>query len=117
MTIGEVLRRFWAVLWLRCSHCMRGPVYAGFFRMHERCPVCGIQHEREHGFFLMAIVFGYGFYLLVLMPLLMWLYQLRVSLWQFVIAITVLSIALIPPVFHYARVIWLHIDEVLDPRL
>ena len=91
-------------------------MYAGLFRMHERCPVCGIQYEREHGYFLMAIVFGYAFYLLVLMPLLVWLYRLEVTLGQFVIIITVVSVALIPPVFHYARVLWLHIDEVLDPR-
>jgi uncharacterized protein (DUF983 family) len=116
ITINELLRRFWAVLWLRCSHCLRGPVYEGVFQMYERCPVCGIQYEREHGFFLMAIVFGYFFYLAVLMPLSIWLYRMRVPMLSFVIVITVVSIVLIPPVFHYARVIWLHIDEVLDPR-
>jgi uncharacterized protein (DUF983 family) len=116
ITITELWRRVWAVLRLRCSYCMRGPVYAGFFRMYERCPVCGIQHEREHGYFLMAIVFGYFFYLAVLMPLSIWLYRIRLPMWQFVTVITVVSIVLIPPVFHYARVLWLHIDEVLDPR-
>ena len=116
ISASELWRRFWAVLWLRCSHCLRGPVYAGLFRMHERCPVCGIQHEREHGYFLMAIVFGYFFYLAVLMPLSIWLYRMETPIWQFVVVITVVSVVLIPPVFHYARVLWLHIDEVLDPR-
>lgn len=112
----NLLNRFIAVLRLRCSHCLRGPVFARLFKMYETCPVCGIQHEREHGFFLMSIVMGYFIYLAVLLPLSIWVYQARWPIWQYILLITVLSVVMITPVFHYARVIWLHIDEVLDPR-
>jgi hypothetical protein len=84
--------------------------------MHHRCPVCGIQYEREQGYFVMAIFIGYCLYLLLLIPLCFWLYTLGLPILQIMAAIVVFSILLIAPVFHYARVIWLHIDEVLSPH-
>jgi uncharacterized protein (DUF983 family) len=106
-----------AILLLHCSHCLQSPVFYGLFKMFEICPVCGIRHEREQGFFTMAIFIGYCFYFAILLPLTFWLYWLGLPLWQIMVAIVITSLVLIIPVFHYARVVWLHIDEVLSPRL
>jgi uncharacterized protein (DUF983 family) len=109
-------RRLGAILLLRCSHCLQGRVFYGLFKMRERCPVCGIQFEREQGYFTMAIFIGYCFYWVLLIPLAYGLYLLGLPLWQLMAIIIFLSIVLIPPVFHYARVVWLHIDEILSPH-
>ncbi len=108
--------RLLAIVRLRCSHCWQNPVFAGVFNMHETCPVCGIKHEREEGFFMMSVFIGYCFYFVLLIPLAIWLYLLGLPLWQFMVAITLVSVVLMTPIFHYARVVWLHVDEWLDPR-
>lgn len=108
--------RLLAILRLRCSHCWQSPVFAGVFNMHETCTVCGIKHEREEGFFMMSVFIGYCFYFVLLIPLAIWLYLWGLPLWQFMVVITLVSVVLMAPIFHYARVVWLHIDEWLDPR-
>jgi uncharacterized protein (DUF983 family) len=40
----------------RCPLCGSGGLFAGWFRMRERCPGCGYLFEREEGFFLGAYV-------------------------------------------------------------
>jgi len=108
--------RLVAILLLRCPHCLQGRVFYGLFKMHETCPVCGIQYDREEGYFTMAIFVGYCFYLVLLIPLAFWLYRQGLPLWQLMAIVIVVSIALILPVFRYARVVWLHIDELLSPH-
>jgi uncharacterized protein (DUF983 family) len=47
---------------LRCPHCGRGRVLESWFRMRERCPVCGIRTARgEDDFMLGAMVFNIAF--------------------------------------------------------
>jgi uncharacterized protein (DUF983 family) len=47
---------------LRCPHCGRGRVVESWFRMRERCPVCGIRTARgEDDFMLGAMVFNIAF--------------------------------------------------------
>src|SRR5438045_9146589 len=45
---------------LRCPRCGRSPLYAGWFRMHERCAACGLRYEREQGYFVGAIYINYA---------------------------------------------------------
>lgn len=42
-------------LLLRCPNCGKSPMFHGLLKMHERCPVCSIQFEREPGYFTGAI--------------------------------------------------------------
>lgn len=111
-----MLKRLAAILLLRCSHCLTEGVFSAVFQMRPTCPVCHIKHEREEGFFMMAVFIGYCIYFVLLIPLSVYLYFRQIPTWQFVGIITVASVLLIFPTFHYARVIWLHVDEVLDPR-
>jgi len=47
---------------LRCPHCGRGRIVATWFRMRERCPVCGIRTARgEEDLMLGAMVFNIAF--------------------------------------------------------
>jgi len=40
---------------LRCPVCGKGKLFCGFFKMNERCPVCGLVYEREVGYFSSAM--------------------------------------------------------------
>ncbi len=55
--VGRIVGR---ALRLRCPRCGRSPLYARYFRMHERCVACGLRYEREQGFFVGAIYINYA---------------------------------------------------------
>ena len=84
--------------------------------MNETCPHCGILFQREHGYFLNALFIGYVLDVFVFAAAFSLLYLIGVeSFLAFMLAIVVLLLA-IPFVFRYARVLWMHIDEIVDPR-
>ena len=64
----------------------------------------------------MSVFIGYVMYGVVLAPVALALYFMQVPMQTSFIIMGALIVLLIPPVFMYARVIWLHIDELLDPR-
>ena len=105
-----------AILRRRCSHCREGNIFQGLWRMNETCPECGIRFEREQGYWMVSVFLGYVLYGVVLIPLTLALYfkQVPASISFPVVGIIVAVMAL--PVFIYARVIWLYLDELLDPR-
>ncbi|MFM7137980.1 MAG: DUF983 domain-containing protein [Planctomycetota bacterium] len=45
---------------LRCPACGDGPLFRGWFRMHEACRACGASFLREPGFYLGSIYINYG---------------------------------------------------------
>ena len=85
--------------------------------MYEDCPQCGIHFEREDGYFMMSVFVGYVMGVVITVPVLLILYlTIRPSVWGYLIGATVALIILSPLIFHYARVIWMYIDQLLDPR-
>ena len=111
-----MLNRIPAIVRLRCAHCLVGPVFNGLVSMNKTCPHCGIIFEREHGYFSMAVFIAYVIYALALGPLYFVLARLGQFTLPWLIASLVGALIAAPFVFRYARVIWLHVDEVLDPR-
>lgn len=108
--------RLKALLLLRCPHCLQGAIFYSLLGMHEHCPVCGIKYEREEGYFMMSIFFGY---LLggaaAIIPIII-LLILKASLLWHVATVSLVLILLSPFIFRYARGMWLHLDELLDPH-
>jgi uncharacterized protein (DUF983 family) len=47
-------------LHLRCPRCGEGPLFIGWFRMHERCSGCQLKYERSPGYFLGSTYINYG---------------------------------------------------------
>lgn len=45
---------------LRCPACGAGPLFRGWFQMHEACNACGRSFRREQGFYLGSIYINYG---------------------------------------------------------
>mgnify|MGYP001024865088 FL=1 len=108
--------RLRALLTHRCPVCLQGEVFTSLFGMHIHCPRCGVKYERETGYFLNAMFIGYAAGFLVLVPTALFLAWLNVSILVFSLAIILQTAALTPFLFRYARLIWMHVDQMLDPR-
>lgn len=110
------MRRLIAFLRLRCPHCYSGRVFHGVWQMYDHCPVCGIAYEREQGYFMNAIFFGYVIGFLAILPINVFLYLREAPPIWFLVG-TILTLTLLSPlVFRYSRALWMHLDEMLDPR-
>ena len=101
---------------LRCPRCGIGPLYAKPFRTHSNCRHCGLQFEREQGYFVGAIYINYaatigiavpGFFLLDAFTGMTINQQL--ALW--------VPFAIIFPLlfFHHSRSLWLVLDHLFNP--
>jgi uncharacterized protein (DUF983 family) len=105
-----------------CPRCRQGPlfrkpVYRGWLAMFECCPVCGLKFEREQGYFLGAMYVSYGLSILpvLLLVLLIW----KLTGWPYDISIGVAFVVylpFVPVVTRFARVVWMYIDQAIEPR-
>jgi uncharacterized protein (DUF983 family) len=71
----------------RCPRCGKGPLFTGWNRLHERCPVCGLAFEKRSGdtwFFMYMSTAGLTGLLVVIMflirPRVLWIGQALVGL-------------------------------------
>ena len=110
------MKRLWALLRQRCPVCLRGQVFTSLFGMYTHCPACGVKYERETGYFLNSMFIGYTAGFLVLIPTAVLLFFLDVSIAVFSIVIILETVVMTPLLFRYARILWMHADQVLDPR-
>ena len=109
----------WRQLCPRCrvGRIFRGPVYRGPLVMWDSCPVCGLQFEREQGYFLGAMYVSYGLSIppVLLLILLIW----KLSGWPLdwsIGAAFVVYLPCAPVVARFARVVWMYVDQGFDPR-
>jgi len=84
--------------------------------MHERCPVCGLQFEREPGYFLGAMYFsfGMGIVTVAVFAAILW----AVTGWWITKATTwavILFLPLAPAITLFARILWIYLDQTVDP--
>ncbi len=84
--------------------------------MYERCPVCNLKFEREEGYFLGAMYIGYGLALVTIavFGLLLW----WLAGWSFqttVIVAVLLFLPFAPALTIMARVLWIYLDQTVDP--
>ena len=84
--------------------------------MYQRCPACGLKFEREDGYFLGAMYIGYGLGVasIALLALLVW----GVLRWPLLKSVTggiVLFVPLAPVLTWMARVLWIYLDQGIDP--
>ena len=107
----RLLRR---ALRLRCPRCGRSPLYARYFRMHERCAACGLRYEREQGYFVGAIYINYAVTVGVAVGVVLALdWSVGLTLAQ-QLAIGVALGALVPlAFFRHARSLWLVINYLV----
>jgi len=101
---------------LRCPRCRRGRLFKGILDMPERCAVCGLYYEREHGYFVGAMAISYGLAIAVVAVLFFAL--LAITHWSLEWVLLVSGIAFLPlaPLcLRYARALWIYLDRRIDP--
>jgi uncharacterized protein (DUF983 family) len=111
-----ILQRLGAIITQRCPVCLRGKVFNSLLGMYKECPVCGVHFERESGYFLNSMFAGYALGFLLLVPTAIVLFWMQVGFVVFSSVIIAETILIWPLIFRYARIIWMHTDQVLDPR-
>ncbi len=110
------MRRLAAVFTLRCPRCLSGRVWRRFVSMNAACPVCSFVFERESGYFAGAMVVSYVLAVPILAAMVITLIILGGL--DAVVALIIGNTAylvLVPFIFRYSRVVWLHLDWLIDP--
>jgi uncharacterized protein (DUF983 family) len=106
----------------RCPRCRTGSIFSysifrGFPKMHERCPVCDLKFEREPAYFLgaMYVSYGLGLVTVTIFAALLW----KITGWWITtdtIWAVVLFLPLAPTLTLFARVLWIYLDQAIDPE-
>jgi|GEM_PF-539199 len=110
------MKRLIAVLFQRCPVCLEGKVFKSLLGTNTNCPVCGIKFERETGYFLNAMFIAYTMGFLLVIPLAVLLYLWNASILLFTIVIIGFFVVAWPLFFRYSRILWMHADQLMDPR-
>ena len=100
----------------KCPHCRQGKIFRSFWRMNQYCPHCQIQFEREAGFFLMSIYMGYAVDMIIVAPILVIMILKGFAIEPILKVVVMILLPLTPLVFRLTRLIWLYLDDALDPR-
>ena len=85
--------------------------------MCERCSICDLKFEREPGYFLGAMHISYLLGVSIMAPIaaLLWFltgwWITKVTLWA-----AVLFLPLAPTITLLARVLWIYLDQSVDPE-
>jgi uncharacterized protein (DUF983 family) len=109
------------ILQQRCPRCRSGKifhhsVFLSFPKMYERCSVCSLRFEREQGYFLGAMYISYGLALLIiaLIAAILWAvtgwWITKDTIWA-----VILFLPLAPAITLFARVLWIYLDQTVDP--
>jgi uncharacterized protein (DUF983 family) len=111
-----------SILRQRCPRCrvgriFRGSIFRGFPKMYQRCETCDLKFEREPGYFLGAMYVSYGLALvtIAIIAAVLW----GATSWSIVKDIAwacVLFLPLAPGLTLFARVLWIYLDQTIDPE-
>ena len=114
-TMGDIVHQ-------RCPRCRTGSIFRysifrGFPKMQERCPVCDLKFEREPGYFLGAMYLSYGLGIVIVTVIAALLWSItdwwitKDTIWAVVI-----FLPLAPTITLFARVLWIYLDQTIDPE-
>lgn len=112
LSLGQALSR---AIRLKCPYCGEGRLFAGWFRMNAACEQCGVQLEREGGYFLGSTYINYGLTAgLTTVTYVLLHFGLDIS--NVVLMPGLMAFCLIFPLvfFRYARSLWLSLDCFFD---
>ena len=114
-TLSSILRQL-------CPRCRSGKIfpssiYCGLPRINDRCPHCGLDFNREAGYFLGAMYISYALALAVICGFgaVLWVVTRwrvdKVALWA-----VVGFLPLAPMLTFLSRVLWIYLDQGVDPE-
>lgn len=99
-----------------CPRCGRGAIFRTFLSMHRACPSCGLEFEREQGYFVGAMYFSYALAVLIVLPVIAGMIAAGYSAAPIYLTSAATLVAFAPWLFRYSRVLWLYLDQIIDPR-
>jgi len=102
----------------KCPRCHEGNMFpkgtlytTKFADMHPQCPCCGVDYEREPGFYYGAMYVSFainvGIFLVSLFIISQFVEELTMGMLVGVVAIVV--VGLLPIIFRLSRAIWINI--------
>ncbi len=111
-----------AVINGKCPQCRKGDMFeysayniTKFHKMHEYCPVCGLRFVREPGFFIGAMYVNYAFSVAIIVAVGIALNVLNYyNLYSFIFSVVGLTILLLPVLFRFSRILYLHLFGGVD---
>jgi uncharacterized protein (DUF983 family) len=84
--------------------------------MNKRCPACDLKFEREQGYFLGAMYISYGVALVMITAIAALLWStMRWPITKVTVWAIVLFVPLALPTTLMARVLWIYLDQAVDP--
>jgi uncharacterized protein (DUF983 family) len=103
----------------RCPYCGGGGIYKGYLELRDSCPTCGVQFEREEGYFLGAYALNLVVSEILALGLAMFLifrtgFSEADLTWQLAVAVA-LTIAFPLLFFPYSRTLWIAMDLTFHP--
>lgn len=107
-----------ALLALRCPRCHHGKLFTHsalnitkFAQMPAQCPVCGQSFEPEPGFYFgsMYITFFFNVATMFAVGIPLYYFFGNPDTWVYVLAVTLISLVLAPPVLRYSRALMLYL--------
>ncbi|MFN2545748.1 MAG: DUF983 domain-containing protein [Actinomycetota bacterium] len=115
------MSRIGAILRQRCPRCLQGRVFRRFLDMNERCPDCDFRFGREEGYFTGAMYISYAIGLVLVFGIfgVLWAVWPSRTLTAAAVVLAITSptyLVLVPAVYRYSRVVWLHLDYVISVR-
>jgi uncharacterized protein (DUF983 family) len=111
----------WRGLLRRCPRCSERKVWAGHFKLRERCPRCDLLFAREEGFWLGAYVINFGVGeglvgVILMVFLFVKVNNPDVALGPWLISGVLLGVFAPIVFFKSSRTIWAAIDLAMNPQ-
>lgn len=106
-----------AILHAKCPRCHEGDIFvhkafhlSKFTETYEQCPHCGLHYEVEPGFFIGAMYVSYAMSVALFVTIVVALYNFfgDPSIPVYLTCIIGITFLLLPGIFRYSRVIYLH---------
>ncbi len=121
-TNNQTPNKFLAILNCQCPRCREGKIFSHsafnmgkFAKMNDRCPACNLKFEKEPGFFVGAMYFGYAISIAsfvsvaVAIVVLSTIFKFQTSTTLYVVSIITATLLLAPSNFRYSRVLMIHL--------
>lgn len=109
-------RPYQAILKAKCPKCRTGDMFmyplnqiSKFARMNTHCKICDLRFEVEPGFFFGAMYISYAITVAILITtgVVLWFFDWD-NIYLFLGIITTTILLLLPFIFRYSRVLFLH---------
>jgi uncharacterized protein (DUF983 family) len=100
-----------------CPRCRRGKIFSSLVHMNDHCNACELIFEREAGYFLGAMIFSYAISLALYALIYILLKEATREKIHGIIVLEMFLIYLpfVPLVFRYSRILWIYLDQRIDP--